>query len=379
MMKPASIRSSFSSLASSSALLLLLAAAALAPAGAAWAQEADVPEAERPRQVERWGDQVSVFSGDIHVPAEVRQRGNVVCIGGKAVIEGDVTENVVVIMGKLELSGSVGGAVTGVLSDMELSDAEVSRELVSVISGLQLERSVVKRELVNILGPLTRDDLTQLKDQLVNIGFGGKWFPSLWSLLFWFRLFHKFIIFVLLLALALLVPERIRLMAEEAPVRYVPAFFMGVLGYIGLLVVIGLLSVTVVGFPVALFAFYILKWMGIAALFYAVGRRLGRAVGGSLSVLGAVLLVFAIYAVVMMVPMALGPMGLLVVGVLKILFFLVFALPAVGLVLLTRFGTRGSSTEAVAAPGPPQPAPPAPPTPPEAPPPISPPDAPKAP
>jgi hypothetical protein len=312
-----------------------------------------------------------VFSGEIHIPADVRQRGNVVCIGGRVVIEGDVTENVVVIMGKLELSGSVGGAVTGVLSDMELSDAEVSRELVSVVSGLQLERSVVKRELVNILGPLDRDELTQLKDQLVNIGFGGKWFPSFWALLFWFRLFHKFIIFVLLVVLALLVPERIRLMGEEAPVRYVPAFFMGLLGYIGLWVVLGLLSVTVVGFPVAMFAFYVLKWMGIAALFYAVGRQLGRVVGGSLSVLGAVLLVFAIYTVVMMAPMALGPTGLLLVGVLKVLFFLVFALPAVGLVLLTRFGTRGSSSEAVAPPEPPQPVPPTPPPPPEAPPPIS--------
>lgn len=379
MMRSTSIRRSLSSPAFSPALLLVLTAAMLLPAAAVWGQEADAPEAEERREVERWGDQVSVFSGDIHVPAHVRQRGNVVCIGGQAVIEGDVTENVVVIMGKLELSGSVGGAVTGVLSDMELTDAEVSRELVSVISGLQLERSVVKRELVNILGPLTRDDLTQLKDQLVNISFGGKWFPSFWSLLFWFRLFHKFIIFVLLLALVLLVPERIRLISEEAPVRYVPAFFMGLLGYIGLWVVLGLLSVTVVGFPVALFAFYIFKWMGIAALFYAVGRRMGRVVGGSLSVLGAVLLVFGVYTVVMMVPMALGPAGLLVVGALKVLFFLVFALPGVGLVLLTRFGTRGSSTEAVVAPGPPQPAPPAPPTPPDARPPISPPDAPKAP
>lgn len=370
MMKPASIRRSLSCLATSSALLLVLSAAVLAPTGTAWAQETDVQEPDERRQVERWGDQVSVFSGDIHVPAHIRQRGNVVCIGGKAVIEGDVTENVVVIMGKLELSGEVGGAVTGVLSDMELTDAEVSRELVSVVSGLQLERSTVRRELVNILGPLTRDDLTQLKDQLVNIGFGGKWFPSFWSLLFWFRMFHKFIIFVLLLALALMVPERIRLMAEEAPVRYVPAFFMGLLGYIGLWIVLGLLSVTVVGFPVALFAFYVLKWMGIAAIFYAVGRCLGRAVGGSLSVLGGVLLVFAIYSVVMMVPMAMGPTGLLVVGVLKFLFFLVFALPGVGLVMLTRFGTRGSPTEAAAPPAPSPPEPTPPPVP-EAPPPIS--------
>jgi hypothetical protein len=336
----------------SSALLLASALAMLLPAGSVGAEETTL--AELPREIDRWGDQVSVFSGNIHVPANMRLRGSVVCIGGSALIEGRVTGDVVVILGGLEISGSVGGAVTGVLSDMELRDAEVSRELVSVLSGLQLERSTVRRELVNILGPLDRDELTELKDQLVNIGFGGKWFPSIASLIFWLRLFHKFMVFVLLLVIVLLVPERIRLMGEEAPVRYVPAFFVGLLGYLAMLVVVGLLTVTFIGIFPALFAFYVLKWMGIAAIFYAVGRRLGRAVGASLSVLGSVLLVFALYVVLMLAPTPLGWMGLGLVGVLKLVFFLAFEVPAVGLVILTRLGAPRSGVEVVAPPAPPE-------------------------
>jgi hypothetical protein len=334
------------------ALLLACALATLLPAGTVRAEE--VPPPDAPREIDRWGDQVSVFSGSIHVPENMRLRGSVVCIGGSALIEGRVTGDVVVILGGLEITGSVEGAVTGVLSDMELRDAEVSRELVSVLSGLQLERSTVRRELVNILGPLDRDELTELKDQLVNIGFGGKWFPSVASLLFWLRLFHKFMVFVLLLVIVLLVPERIRLMGEEAPIRYVPAFFVGLLGYLAMLVIVGLLTVTFIGIFPALFAFYVLKWMGIAAIFFAVGRRLGRAVGASLSVLGSVLLVFALYVVLMLAPTPLGWMGLAAVAVLKLIFFLAFEVPAVGLVILTRLGTHRSGAEVVAPPAPPE-------------------------
>ena len=46
----------------------------------------------------------------------------------------------------------------------------------------------------------------------------------------------------------------IRVMGDEAPVRYVPAFFVGILGYLGLLVVFSLLSVTLIGIPLGMFA-----------------------------------------------------------------------------------------------------------------------------
>ena len=39
--------------------------------------------------------------------------------------------------------------------------------------------------------------------------------------------------FVLLLLIVALVPERVRFLGEEAPVRFVAAFFIGLLGYIG--------------------------------------------------------------------------------------------------------------------------------------------------
>ena len=110
---------------------------------------------------------------------------------------------------------------------------------------------------------------------------------------------------------------------------------------------------TVVGVFPALFAFIVLKWLGIAAIFHAIGRRLGRVAGFSPSTLGAVLLVFAAYVVVSLVPSAFGVAGLLAILGLKLVFFLLVEIPAVGLVILTRMGGRRSGGTAATVPAPP--------------------------
>jgi hypothetical protein len=119
----------------------------------------------------------------------------------------------------------------------------------------------------------------------------------------------------------------------------VTAFFVGLLGYLGWLIVFTLLSATVIGIPVALLAFYVLKWLGVAGIFCAVGRRFGAGIGREMSILGAVLLTFGVYALATLLPTPLGLFGLgLIWGVLGLLFFLLVEVPAVGLAILTRAG-----------------------------------------
>jgi hypothetical protein len=317
-------------------LLVGLVAAGAVPAGTD-------PE----ERVVKRGDLVSIFAGDIHVPANTRQRGTVVCVGGSVTIEGEVSQDVVVIMGSLTLSGSVDGTVTAVLSDQVLADAEIDDEYVNVLGSIQMQNTSVSGEFVNILGSVERDAVSTPP----KINFGLGWFPSLWTLLFWGRLVRLLAAFVLLLLLVAVVPDRIRLIGDEAPVRYVAAFFVGLLGYLGLLIVLGLLSATVVGIPLFFFAYWVLKWMGIAGIFFAIGRGLGRAFGREMSLLGAVLLTFAIYAVITVAPTPLRAFGLPLSLMVGTLFVLVVQVPAVGLIILTRVGGYAS-----AAPGPlPQP------------------------
>jgi hypothetical protein len=313
----------------------LAASLILLAAGTAAAQD------DSPRPVERHGDQISVFSGDIRVgPGEVLH-GSAVCIGGDVTIEGRVTRDVIVILGSLELRGEVGGSVTGVLSEFHMQEAEISGELVGVLTDLDLDDTRVRREMVNVLGALDLDELTRVAGEFVNIDL-SRWAPILSAVLFWARVAHKFLVFVLLLLLAALIPERIRAIGEEAPLRYLPAFLVGLAGYLGLFVLTTLLSITLIGLPLALLAFWVFKWIGVAALFWAVGHRLGRAAGIDLSLLGSVLPVFALYALSSLAPSWLGLPGLALVLVLRVLFFFLFEVPAVGLVILTRVGGRGA-------------------------------------
>jgi hypothetical protein len=87
-------------------------------------------------------------------------------------------------------------------------------------------------------------------------------------------------------------------------------------------------------------AFYVLKWMGVAGIFFAVGRRMGRSFGREMSLLGATLLTFGIYVLITMAPTPLGIVGLLFAGVARLVFFIVVEAPAVGMMMLTRLGTR---------------------------------------
>lgn len=300
----------------------------------------------------RSGDLVSVFGGTIHVPAHTEQQGSVVSIGGTVKIEGIVTEDVVVILGTLELSGSVQGDVVTVFGEQRLRRAHIDGDVVNVLGSLQLQDARISGSLVNILGSLERD-AASLMEEVVDLSLRS-WFPNLGLLIFWFRLFGKFLAFVFLLLLVAMVPERIQLIAEHARAHYGLALLVGLLGYIGMLLVVGVLSLTVVGIPVALLGFWVLKWLGIAGIFCALSQGIGRRLGRELSLLGGVLLTFGLYTFVLLTPSLMGIPGLLILICLSFLRFLLLDAPALGLIILTRAGGRafrsGSMATAVAAP-----------------------------
>ena len=64
-----------------------------------------------------------------------------------------------------------------------------------------------------------------------------------------------------------------------------------------------ILAATVIGLPFGLLVFRVVKWLGIAGIFFAVGRRVGRSLGREMSLLGAVLLVFLPFALLQIAPL----------------------------------------------------------------------------
>ena len=292
------------------------------------------PGAADDAPVRRYGDRVSVFSDTVHVPAGTVQMGDVVCIGADAVIDGEV-RNVVIIGGSLTLRGRVRDQVVGVLSDLELEDAEVGGQLLNVAGSMQRRDSYVGGPLLNF-----------------SVGDWLGRFPSpfgvIGGVMFWRLLLKLFLAFVVVLMLTSLAPERIRLIGDEAPLRYLAAVFVGLVTYLAVALLLLLALLTVFGFPIALLLLRVLKWLGIAGIFLALGRRTGHALGREMSLLGAVLLAFALFAGIALSPYFAGFAGApwwLVLPWHSLVFFGIWVFleaPALGLVILTRGGSRSS-------------------------------------
>lgn len=278
---------------------------------------------EEQRRIVRTSPAVSVFAQDIEIPANVEQRAPVVCIWCEARIEGEVRDNVVVIFGKLEMDGaSVRNNVVGVFSEIDVRDSQV------------------RETLVNVLGSL---DYDTSPGNMINIGMPFGWAPGFQWILFWFRAVGLLLAFITLVAAVAIAPQRVDVIAREAPVRYFPAFFVGLVGYLAFLVILTLLAATVIGLPLGILLFKILKWVGIAGIFLSLGRRLGRSLGTEMSPLGGVLLSFAFYAAFVILMSFLGVTGFILLVLFRLFFWLMFEVPAVGLMILTRFGTQNGS------------------------------------
>jgi len=296
------------------------------------------------------GEQVSVFTS-IHVLPNEVIRGEVVCIGCDAVIEGEVTQDIVVVGGSLKLSGTAGHDLVCVLSDVELAKgAEIDHDFVGVFGTLDDDGATVGNQRFN-LSPF---------GSLPNLPTA---FGALGTILLYLKILKTVLVFVVILILVMLVPDRVRTLSEEFPFSYGLAIVAGFGGYVLLWVVNTLLLISVIGIPVAILlhlVFLVLKVLGLAGIFHYAGVRLGRSMGREMSLLGAVLIGYLLCSLVLVAPHFFGPVGFLVACGFRLLFWLLFECPAIGLILLTRAGARPRAIPTAGSTGVPPAGPPAP-------------------
>ena len=263
---------------------------------------------------------------DITIPAGTTHDGDVVCVHGHVTVDGHVNGDVTVVAGSLDIKGSVDGDVTGVVSGMDIDP-----------------KATIDGDVTNVGGSLRRNGAT-VQGQVVNVPFGislpswGHGFRSGWGdfagFFFWWKLFAVFLFFVCALLLAALVPDRIRLISEEAPARLFTAFVFGLIGYVVFVFAQLFLTITLIGIPLVFLlyiVFVVLKWLAMCGIFHQIGCRIGQAMGREMSLLGAILIGFLPFALLRFVPFCVG----------FSIWFLVEIL-AFGYLILTRVGTRGT-------------------------------------
>lgn len=345
-------------------LLALASVIAFAPPAGAAAKEASPSPAEtrsttaepvapapsRPPgivSISTGGHPPSVGIGeDVTVPEGETLNSDATCVRGRATIDGTVNGDLVAVAGTVVVHGTINGDVVAVASEVTLHPgATVRGQLVNVGGSLHRAGATIHGQVVNI--PLG-----------INLGPWRGWWPT-WhgfgfsTFFMWIRLFKLLLFFVCALLLAALVPDRIRLISEETPVRFFAAVIFGLVGYVIYVLVQAFLVLTLIGIPLAVLsyvAFLVLKWMAMCGIFHHVGTKLGRVLGREMSLLGGLLLGFLPFALLRLIPC---------VG--WVIWFFV-EIVAVGYLIVTRVGTyRGPVI-------PPRPAaPPAAPPPPPAP------------
>lgn len=301
----------------------------------------------------RHGGQVAIFQDARVERGEVR-RGDVVCVFGDVEIDGEVTHDVVVVGGSLHISGRVGHDVVAVLSTVEIDEgAEIGRNLVNVMGSLE-NHGTIREDTVNI--PV----FFRPVHWRTPFGIG-----SIGSILAWFALLLAILVFFVLLLIAVLVPERVRVLSNEVPLCYPLAFLVGIGGYVAVLVAHALLWITLIGIPISgllYIAFLCAKWLGVAGICHYIGKGVGRAFGRELSPLAAILIGMLPFWTLHLLPLFLGGIGFLFAFCFRFLYWITVEIPAVGLVILTRGGSRPRARRAP-LPSPPVPAPAMPPAP----------------
>lgn len=259
-------------------------------------------------------DEAHVAEGQVH-------DDDIVAIFGKVNIEGEVAGDVVVIMGKLEISGTVRGDVVGIMSPVRLDDT-----------------ADLEGDLVSIGGPLKRATGARIEGEVVSLNFldavpflrGG--LAGFWKFIFLLKLISLALLFLAILLITALVPRRLSVIAAAFPSRWGMAILAGILAYCVTIVLGVILICTLIGIPLAIGLFCaakVVKWIGLASLFFLIGHTLGRNLfKRDLSHVAAVLGGFAVYAVISLVPIF-GAVFSAVMGVL-----------ALGISILTRFGSE---------------------------------------
>jgi hypothetical protein len=258
------------------------------------------PEPPTPPDDSSWESGRTGVGSDVTVLAGEVYHGDVTCIHGHARIDGRVNGDVTVVAGSLEISGTITGDVVSIATHTRLAQG-----------------ATIEGQLINVGGSLDRDG-AKVHGQTVNIPLGvdlGPWngwrglFDGFRGFLFWWKLFGLFLFFVCALLLAALVPDRIRLISEEVPLRFFHALILGLLGYLLFGFVQFFLGITVIGIPLALLlyvVFVVLKWLAMCGMFHYIGSRMGRGLGRDMSLLGAIFLGFLPFALLRFLPLCVG-------------------------------------------------------------------------
>jgi hypothetical protein len=267
---------------------------------------------------------VGIFS-DVKVGKGEVLHEDLVCVGAHATVEGTVEGSVVVIGGSLDFSGE-------------------AREVVTVLSKANFrDGSLVHGDMVHVLGEMKQDPEARFDGKRVDVGSA---LPpriqrllsrGLIGLLVMMRIIELVISGILVMLIALLIPERVERMSEALDTRWPASIGFGLLACVVVVIVVIGLAITIIGIPFALLVGLLAKILGlvgITAILMVLGKKLGTEtglLGEHASRLATVMLGFALLALIRFIPLF-GELVWMLLGIVGL-----------GLTVVTRLGREAEA------------------------------------
>ena len=265
---------------------------------------------------------MSSLAGRFTSGREKSTGGDLVVIGGNARVEGEVQGEIVVVMGSLYMSGRGKRDVVAVLSTVELA-----------------EGAVIEGSFVNVLGGLEQASEIEIEGDFVDISFidlSGLSFHGIGGgflhLLLLFKGAKLALLFVIIIVIAAIVPQRVVFAGNAFPADWPKALLYGLITGCVYIMAWIILCITLIGIPIAFaltLAWYVTKCMGLAAIFFMVGDRIGRNLfNREFSLFPSLLIGYLIFGILLFIPLFVG-----------LMIWKVLAVLGVGIALSTRFGS----------------------------------------
>lgn len=236
------------------------------------------------------GDSIAIFN-NLVVPEGTTVTGDAVAIFGKIDMRGNVRGDVVTVFGKVDVYGEAGGDVVAVFGNVNLkSTAVVNGDIAGVFGNVDRENgAIVRGEVID-----TRPGSWHGNIHIVP-GFGTD-VASVVSLM---------IVYALSCLVLVLVPDRTAFMAQRMQYNIGRSFGIGILVLLGTMLLVPALIITIIGIIPAIllvFAFAIVAFVSMTALYVALGRKVAAAVEGKNAVYIHLLIGLVIVGALEMIP-----------------------------------------------------------------------------
>ena len=248
------------------------------------------------------GDSLTIFENQV-IPEGDIISGDAICVFGNLEIKGDVRGDVVAVFGNVDVYGKVNGDVVAVFGNVNVH-----------------KNAVIGGDTVGVFGNVDKDPEAIIQGETADTSPGtvGGYFDFIPNMSF-NSIIGMMIFYGFACLTVLIVPDRVRLMAERS--RYSLGRYLGIglLVMLVMILLVPILIITIIGIIPAillLILFMIASLVSVTAVYIFIGQKIAAAVEGKNAIFIHLLIGLVVVNALAIIPIAgvLATMAVFFVG-----------------------------------------------------------------